>query len=135
MQINTPPRASDRIMPMVLLEECRPRDQSRDSQAMTNRAKCTDSESSETVYVNIENAMSLVRGKRGDTIIAFPGDKNDYVAVKESPEELLGPRPAAPSPAHATQLLPSTITQTENVSGKIGKLALGEGDLRHRVLG
>jgi hypothetical protein len=38
--------------------------------------------------------MSLVRGKIGDTIIAFSGDKNDYVAVKESPEELLGPRPA-----------------------------------------
>ncbi|HVQ10443.1 MAG TPA: hypothetical protein VMS19_00895 [Methyloceanibacter sp.] len=32
--------------------------------------------------------MSVTRGKKGDTIIAFPGGKDDYVAVKESPEAL-----------------------------------------------
>ena len=55
---------------------------------MSHWVKCTDSKSDETVYVNIDNAMSVTRGKKGDTIIAFPGGKDDYVAVKESPEAL-----------------------------------------------
>jgi hypothetical protein len=55
---------------------------------MSHWVKCTDSKSDETVYVNIDNAMSVTRDKKGDTIIAFPGGKDDYVAVKESAEEL-----------------------------------------------
>jgi hypothetical protein len=31
----------------------------------------------------------VARGKKGDTIIAFPGGKDDFVAVKEPAEELL----------------------------------------------
>lgn len=57
---------------------------------MSHWVKCTDSKSDETVYVNIANAMSISRGKKGDTVIAFPGGKDDYVAVKEPAEELLG---------------------------------------------
>ncbi len=51
--------------------------------------KCTDHKSGEAIYVNIANAMSLAPGKRGGTIIAFAGGKNDYVAVTESPEDLI----------------------------------------------
>ena len=55
---------------------------------MSNWVKCTESKSEETVFVNLDNAMSVSRGKKGDTIIAFPGGKDDYVTVKESPGDL-----------------------------------------------
>jgi hypothetical protein len=62
---------------------------------MSHWLKCTDSKSDETVYVNIDNAMSITRGKKGDTIIAFPGGKDDFVAVKEPAEELLEAKASA----------------------------------------
>lgn len=55
---------------------------------MSNWVKCTDSKSDETVFVNLDNAMSVSCGKKGDTVIAFPGGKNDYVTVKEAPGDL-----------------------------------------------
>lgn len=55
---------------------------------MSNWVKCTDSKSDETVFVNLDNAMSVSRGKKGDTVIAFPGGKDDYVTVKEAPGDL-----------------------------------------------
>jgi hypothetical protein len=51
--------------------------------------KCTENKSGETIYVNIARAMSLTPGRKGGTIIAFPGDKKDYVAVSERPEDLI----------------------------------------------
>ena len=71
---------------------------------MSHWVKCTDSKSDERVYVNIDNAMSVARGKKGDTVIAFPGGKDDFVAVKESPEELLQIKSdgAAPGPEDST---------------------------------
>ena len=57
---------------------------------MAQWIKCTDNKSGETLYVNVDNAMSMAPGRRGGTIIAFPGDKNDYAVVSESPENLLG---------------------------------------------
>jgi hypothetical protein len=55
---------------------------------MSNWVKCTESKTDETVFVNLDNAMSVARGKKGDTIIAFPGGKDDYVTVKEAPDDL-----------------------------------------------
>ena len=51
--------------------------------------KCTDHKSGETIYVNLANAMSIAPGKRGGTIIAFAGGKNDYVAVTEEAGDLI----------------------------------------------
>lgn len=68
---------------------------------MSHWVKCTDSKSDEAVYVNFDNAMSITRGKKGDTIIAFPGGKDDYVAVKEPPEELLEPEGATSGPCNS----------------------------------
>jgi hypothetical protein len=56
---------------------------------MSHWIKCTENKRGETIYVNIANAMSLSPGKKGGAIVAFPGDKDDYVAVSETPEELL----------------------------------------------
>jgi cell wall assembly regulator SMI1 len=56
---------------------------------MSHWIRCTENKRGETIYVNIANAMSLSPGKKGGTIIAYPGDKDDYVAVSETAEELL----------------------------------------------
>ena len=57
---------------------------------MSHWIKCTESKRGETVYVNVANAMSVTPGKKGGAIIAFPGDKDDYVAVSETIEDLMG---------------------------------------------
>jgi hypothetical protein len=51
--------------------------------------KCTAHKNGEPIYVNVANAMSVAPGRKGGTVIAFPGGKKDYVVVAESPEDLL----------------------------------------------
>lgn len=42
------------------------------------------------IYVNVDNAMSIHRGSTDKfTMIAFPGDKDDVVKVRETPEEIM----------------------------------------------
>ncbi len=102
---------------------------------MSNWVKCTESKTEETVFVNLDNAMSVSRGKKGDTIIAFPGGKDDYVRVKASPGDLFEAMDEDEPATTPLKLLLRRIPQSEDIGRQIGKLALGERDLRHGVLG
>jgi hypothetical protein len=54
---------------------------------MTNWVKCTDSKG-EPIYVNLALAITIKATKKG-TRVAFLGDDEDYVDVKEPPEKLV----------------------------------------------
>ncbi|SMF17458.1 hypothetical protein SAMN06265365_103125 [Tistlia consotensis] len=41
------------------------------------------------IYVNVAAASTLKRHSGDETRIAFPGDGNDFIDVRETPEEIL----------------------------------------------
>ena len=58
---------------------------------MANWRKCTAKRGSGTVYVNLENAVSVYWSERDKaTVIAFIGGEKDAVLVEEQPDQILG---------------------------------------------
>jgi hypothetical protein len=60
---------------------------------MANWLKCTAKRDGASVYVNLENAVSVYWSERDKgTIIAFVGGKKDAVTVQEKAEQILKDR-------------------------------------------
>jgi hypothetical protein len=60
---------------------------------MTNWLKCTAKRGGESVYVNLDNAVSVYWSERDKgTVIAFIGGEKDAVTVEERPEDILRDR-------------------------------------------
>jgi hypothetical protein len=67
---------------------------------MATWIKCTDTKH-ETVYVNIDNAVTVTRNDAAEkvtergTVISFMGGEQIYIIVNERPEELIKPKSSA----------------------------------------
>jgi hypothetical protein len=60
---------------------------------MKNWLKCTAKRGGESVYVNLDNAVSVYWSDRDKgTVIAFIGGEKDAVTVEEKPEYILQDR-------------------------------------------
>jgi hypothetical protein len=59
-------------------------------ETMKNWLKCTAKRGGESVYVNLDNAVSVYWSDRDKgTVIAFIGGEKDAVTVEEKPEYIL----------------------------------------------
>jgi hypothetical protein len=62
-------------------------------ETMKNWLKCTAKRGGESVYVNLDNAVSVYWSDRDKgTVIAFVGGEKDAVTVEEKPEYILQDR-------------------------------------------